>query len=168
MVIERVIAISGGHPHLLQLLGSHLIEHEEDNPDGIIDSYDLHESLVRICYEDRAAVYGSTLHELELYDRLEALHTLLGLASESPERIVNRGFPTRIDKELAQSAIEPTQLSWFVANNVLRPTGPEAYGLVDEFLRVRILLDEAESQNEREMMEQRILNGRVRMDPDEV
>src|SRR5260370_645247 len=42
-VIDRVIAISGGHPHLLQLLGSHLIEHEEDNPDGGIDSRDLHD-----------------------------------------------------------------------------------------------------------------------------
>jgi hypothetical protein len=53
-VIDRVIALSGGHPHLLQLLGSHLVEHENDDPDGVIDSRDLLNSLRRICYEDRA------------------------------------------------------------------------------------------------------------------
>ena len=41
----------GGHPHLLQLLGSYLIEHENDNPDGTIDAEDLVTSLRRICYE---------------------------------------------------------------------------------------------------------------------
>jgi hypothetical protein len=163
-VINRVVAISGGHPHLLQLLGSHLIEHEESDPDEVIDSRDLHESLVRICYEDRASVYGGMLHDLELYNRLDALHTLLGLTSTSPQQIVNSGFPTRIDRQLAQTAIEATQLSWFVSNNLLRPTGPDAYGLVDEFLRVRILLDQAESENDREMMQQRLLTGTLRVD----
>lgn len=164
VTVERIIAISGGHPHLLQLLGSHLIEHEEENPDGVIDSRDLHDSLVRICYEDRAAVYGSTLHELELHDKLEPLRTLLGLTSESPKEIVNRGFPTNIDKELAHLTLDPAQLSWLVSKNILRLTGPDAYGLVDEFLRVRILLDQAENENEREMREQRLLNARIRMD----
>lgn len=29
-IIPRVVKLSGGHPHILQLLGSHLIEHESD------------------------------------------------------------------------------------------------------------------------------------------
>jgi hypothetical protein len=96
------VSISGGHPHLLQLLGSHLIEHEDSDPDGIIDSRDLHESFQRICYEDRASVYASMLHELELYDQQEALFTLLGLTAESPYKICAPGFPTCIDRRLAQ------------------------------------------------------------------
>jgi hypothetical protein len=163
-VVDRVVALSGGHPHSLQLLGSHLIEHEEDNPDGSIDSRDLHDSLVRICYEDRAAVYGSILHELELYNRLDSLHVLLGLSSDSPKEIVSRGFPTRIDKELAHATVDATQLSWFVSNNVLRLTNPDHYGLVDEFLRVRMLLDKEEDEHQRELTEQRLLDGRIRMD----
>ena len=58
-VIERTVALSGGHPHLLQLLGSHLIEHEDSDPDGVIDAHDLANSLGRICYEDRARVYDT-------------------------------------------------------------------------------------------------------------
>jgi hypothetical protein len=164
LVINRVIAISGGHPHLLQLLGSHLIEHEEEDPDGIIDSRDLYTSLARICYEDRASVYGSMLHNLELYNKVEGLHTLLGLTSASPLGIVNRGFPTRIDRQSAQSVMGASDLSWFVSNNILRPTGPDTYGLVDEFLRVRTLLDQAESEHERELLEQKLINGKVRID----
>ena len=34
-IVSRVVALSGGHPHLLQLLGSHLIEHEDEDPDGL-------------------------------------------------------------------------------------------------------------------------------------
>jgi len=148
-VISRVIAISGGHPHLLQLLGSHLIEHEEEDPDGVIDSQDLYTSLDRICYEDRGSVYGSMLHNLEIYGKLDPLLTLFGLSSTSPTGIVNRGFPTRIDRSSAQSLMEAADLSWFVSNNILRPTEADAYGLVDEFLRVRILLGRAESEHER-------------------
>jgi len=163
-VISRVIAISGGHPHLLQLLGSHLIEHEDEDPDGVIDSRDLYTSLARICYEDRASVYGSMLHNLEIYNKLDGLLTLFGLTSASPTGIVNRGFPTRIDKQSAQSLMDANDLSWFVSNNILRPSGPDAYGLVDEFLRVRLLLDQAESEHERELLEQRLINGKVRID----
>lgn len=163
-VVTRVIAIAGGHPHLLQLLGSHLIEHEENDPDGIIDSRDLHDSLVRICYEDRGAVYGNMLHELELYNRLDAFQTLLGLSQDSPNGIVNRGFPTSIDRTCAQSAVPASALSWLVSNNLVRPTGPDSYGLVDEFLRVRLLLDQVESDNDRELMEQQLLNGTIRME----
>src|SRR5262249_30133031 len=32
-VIERIAALSGGHPHIVQLLGSHIVQHENTNPD---------------------------------------------------------------------------------------------------------------------------------------
>jgi hypothetical protein len=32
-----VVAVSGGHHHVLQLLGSHIIDHENQSDDGIID-----------------------------------------------------------------------------------------------------------------------------------
>ena len=65
-VIDRVVKLSGGHPHLLQLLGSHLIEHENQDPDGILDARDLVNSLRAICYEDRARAYDAIVHVLEL------------------------------------------------------------------------------------------------------
>ncbi len=75
-VISRVVALSGGHPHILQLLGSHLVTHEIEDPDGVIDSRDLVNSLRRICYEDRVRAYDSTIHMLELNGRLESLSDL--------------------------------------------------------------------------------------------
>jgi len=35
-IIQRIVALSGGHPHLIQLLGSHLVERENQDPDGLI------------------------------------------------------------------------------------------------------------------------------------
>jgi len=164
IVIDRVVAISGGHPHLLQLLGSHLIEDEDSDPDGVIDTKDLYGSLRRICYEDRSSVYNSILHELELYNHLDSFYTLLGQSQTSPLGIIKRGFPTQINRQLAQTSIGPSELSWFVTNNILRATSPDYYGLVDEFLRVRILLDQADSENDRELTEQGLLNGRLRLE----
>jgi hypothetical protein len=156
-VIDRVVALSGGHPHILQLLGSHLVEHEDDDPDGIIDARDLANSLRRICYEDRGAVYDSTLHELELFGLLEPLKTMLGLTEKSPHGVVLRGFPTIIDRELSRKCATDSEIQSLVERNVLWAGNSENYALVDEFLRVRLLLDAAES----EVMEQRVLGGRM-------
>ena len=159
-IITRIVAISGGHPHLLQLLGSHLVEHEEQDPDGVIDSHNLFDSLRQICYYDRAVTYDSVLHELELYNHLDTLNTLLGLSSESPPNIVNHGFPTRIDREAAQAPVDAAEPAWLVSNNILRSNEHDWYGLVDEFLRVRILLDQAETENEQQLIEARLLKPR--------
>src|SRR5262249_47816615 len=32
-----VVQLSGGHPHVLQLLGSHIVDHENRSNDGVID-----------------------------------------------------------------------------------------------------------------------------------
>src|SRR5882672_3240941 len=94
MSSSGVVALSGGHPHILQLLGSHLVEHENDDPDGIINSHDLLNSLRRVCYDDRARVYDSTIHALQVHDRLDSFGLLL--------RSVPYGFPTRIDSDIAK------------------------------------------------------------------
>ena len=156
-VIDRVVALSGGHPHILQLLGSHLIEHEEDDPDGVIDSRDLANSLRRICYEDRGAVYDATLHQLELFGLLDPLKDLLGLTERSPARIVLPTFPTTIDRGLARQCATDAQIHSLVERNVLWAGDPDDYNLVDEFLRVRLLLDRANAEE----TERLLLRGRI-------
>src|SRR3954467_15713419 len=81
------------HPHIMQLLGSHVVEHEDEDPDGIIAGRDFLNSLRRICFEDRAAVYSATIHQLQLQDKYDSLLTLLGLTAESPLNICSRVFP---------------------------------------------------------------------------
>jgi hypothetical protein len=149
-VILRVVALSGGHPHILQLLGSHLIEHEDDDPDGVIDGRDLANSLRRICYEDRARVYDSTLHELEVHGRLEPLERLLELAG--------RGFPTSIDRRSAAKAATPEEIHWLTEHNVVVAISEDDYGLVDEFLRIRMIMDAEESDVAQAKAEQRIID----------
>jgi hypothetical protein len=149
-VIERVVALSGGHPHLLQLLGSHLIEHEDEDPDGVIDSRDLANSLRRICYEDRARVYNSTLHELEVHGRLEALEKILELAPT--------GFPTSVDRRAAARVATPEEVHWLTEHNIIVARSDEEYGLVDEFLRIRMIMDNEESEDARAKAEQRMID----------
>jgi len=152
-IIGRIVALSGGHPHVLQLLGSHLIESENDDPDGSIDSHDLLNSLQRVCYEDRASAYRSTLHFLELNDKLDTLSTLLGMSSESPARIVSSGFPTRIDRELARVYLDPADIQWLVDHSLLSTPVPGFYGLIDEFLRIRLVLDSLDSELDRSRLQ---------------
>jgi hypothetical protein len=151
-IVPRIVGLSGGHPHILQLLGSHLIEHENEDPDGTIDSTDLVNSLKRICYEDRARVYDSTLHTLELHNKLDALQALLGVASNT--------FPTRIEREAAIEAVSSEPIQWLVDHNILSIPSPDHYGLVDEFLRIRLVLDGAESDEGRSELERRMIRSR--------
>jgi hypothetical protein len=153
-VVSRVVRLSGGHPHLLQLLGSHLLDHEDDDPDGTIDTRDLTNSLRRICYKDRAWVYDSTLHELDLQNRLESLETLLQVAAP--------GFPTSIRRTAASEAVAPEAIHWLTEHNVIVPTDDNHYGLVDEFLRIRMILDLEESEIARAKAEDELLFRRNR------
>ena len=148
-VIGRVVSLSGGHPHILQLLGSHLVEHENEDPDGIIDSKDLVNSLRRVCYEDRSQVYESTLHMLELEGRLDPL---LELFTEGAA-----GFPTSLEQATAINTVGTGTLQWFVDHNVLARNEDGSYGLVDEFLRIRMLLDQLDTSDELKRVELEIL-----------
>jgi len=148
-VIAKVVRLSGGHPHILQLLGSHLVRHESEDPDGIIDSRDLVSSLRQICYEDRVGVYDSIVHTLELHGRLEELETILSLAE--------RGFPTKIPKGRIYEVLGKEAIEWFVEHEVIAPSDNSYYGLVDEFLRIRFILSEADSVETRSSRERQIL-----------
>jgi hypothetical protein len=152
-VEKRIVDLSGGHPHILQLLGSHVIEHENQNSDGIIDNKDLVNSLKTICYEDRNYAYQSTIHFLELYDKYENFKVLLNIASSS--------FPTIIDREDALKITDEKSLDWFVNHNVLNPLTANDYGLMDEFLRIRVIMDE-ESEEQDEIEQKLIENGMIR------
>jgi hypothetical protein len=156
-VVERVVALSGGHPHILQLLGSHLVEHENADPDGVVDSSDLFDALHQICYEDRASVYESTVHHLEVNNALYTLRLLLGMEATSPRGIVSSGFPTFIDRALAAKVASPESIQWLVEHNIIAAGDPEVYSLLDEFLRIRLLFDsftpEEEIEVERELIE---------------
>jgi hypothetical protein len=147
-IVDRVVVLSGGHPHLLQLLGSHLIEHENEDPDGVINARDLVTSLRNICYEDRARVYDATLHTLEIQGQADALRDLIEIASS--------GFPTWIGRSKAVDLVGKDSVEWLVNNNILHLLDRNTYGLVDEFLRIRLVLDK---EKEEEETERRIISG---------
>ncbi len=149
-VISRVVALSGGHPHILQLLGSHLVSHESEDPDGVIDSRDLANSLRRICYEDRVRAYDSVMHMLELYGRSDSLRDLFQLAEA--------GFPTRIHRLAAKETLGEDTIKWFVDKDILCVVSRSEYGLVDEFLRVRYQFDQAESTSDQKKLEKEIIS----------
>jgi hypothetical protein len=134
-VVDRIASLSGGHPHIIQLLGSHIIQHENAQPDGLFSLTDLVGVLQRVCYEDRRATYAATLHLMETARKLDAFATLLSYG------LLEEGFPTRIYRERAVEAVGAAALQWFVEHDILVPRSAEEYGLVDEFLRVRVALD---------------------------
>ena len=156
-VVGLSVALSGGHPHVLQLLGSHIIDHENSSGDGepIIDKDDMMEALRVICYEDRGYVYDRLLHALQASGHLIVLKLLLSLA--------DRSFPTRIPRDSAGG--QPMEaLEWLTDNNVLLVVDEYEYGLVDEFLRIRMLLDFA-GENPRDMSSKILSSGSLQHYP---
>lgn len=150
---NRIVGLSGGHPHILQLLGSHVIEHENQNSDGIIDANDLVNSLKTICYEDRSHAYQSTIHFLEISNQYDSLRQLLAVASS--------GFPTIINRQDALAVTDGKSLEWFVDHNILNPLSAYDYGLMDEFLRIRMIMDE--EIEEQDSIEKKLIeNGNIK------
>jgi hypothetical protein len=140
-VIGLVVALSGGHPHVLQLLGSHIIDHENDCNDGMIDKNDMMEALRTVCYEDRGYVYDRLLHSLQASGHLNVLKQILHMS--------DRSFPTRVSRDEA-ARLPSDALQWLTDHNILLVVNDNEYGLVDEFLRVRMLLDSV-GENPRDM-----------------
>jgi hypothetical protein len=137
-VIERVVRLCGGHPHLLQLLGSHIIEHESENPDNVLDSKDLVGSLNSICYESRGRVYERLIHTMQMEDKFSAFKELMALAGGS--------FPGTIDRKDALLRMEEGDLDWFLSRNFIWIMSKTEYRIVDEFLRIRVIMDELGSE----------------------
>jgi hypothetical protein len=73
---------------------------------------------------------------VEAAGHLAALATLLNRSE-----LVEKGFPTRIYRQGAVAAVGTVALQWFIEHDILVPWSAEEYGLVDEFLRVRMALD---------------------------
>lgn len=154
-VIDRIASLSGGHPHIVQLLGSHMIQHENRSPDGLISIGDLLGALQRICYEDRRATYAATLHMIQNAGKLDSLTTLLGPG------LVEEGFPTRIYRQAAAEVVPVGDIQWFVEHDILIPHSGEEYGLVDEFLRVRLAFDAEGPTLRAEMEAELVREGRL-------
>lgn len=150
-IIPRIVSLSGGHPHLLQLLGSYLIENENDNPDGMVDAQDLVTSLRRICYEDRSQIYDATLHKLDIERKLSAFQKLMLVAPAE--------FPTRIPQSDAMKAVDSDTLHWFFENNLFSVEEDGCYRLSDEFLRIRLMMDGAVEEERGSQIEQSLLYG---------
>jgi hypothetical protein len=111
--------------------------------------FSVYVGLAPLCFEDRAGVYDSILHTLDLYGRLEELATLLGIAE--------RGFPTRIPKGRALELVGETAIKWLADHEIITPVDNSNYGLVDEFLRIRFILSEAESAEAKRSAERSII-----------
>jgi hypothetical protein len=70
--------------------------------------------------------------------------------------LLDQGFPTRILRERAVDAVGAAALQWVVEHDILVPRSAEEYGLVDEFLRVRLALD-AETEAHRPVVEEELI-----------
>lgn len=137
----QLMRLSGGHPHLLQLLGSHIVEREEDDPDGHLDARDLANALKTICYEDRAHVYESLIHLLEVNGKYEVFKSIIKLSHNL--------FPTVINRKDVENSFNAEAVQWLIDNNIIYSMSDMEYGLLDEFFRIRLIMDdEASSKNE--------------------
>lgn len=154
-VVDRIAALSGGHPHIVQLLGSHIIQHENAQPDDLLSLRDLVGVLQRVCYEDRKATYAATLHMMENMGKLAAFSTLMSYD------LLEEGFPTRIYRQGAVEAVGAANLQWFVEHDVLVPRSADEYGLVDEFLRVRLALDAERPELRADVEAELMAHGRL-------
>lgn len=156
-VVDRIAEISGGHPHLLQLLGSHVVEHEHIDPDGCIDIKDLADSLRTICYESRGRDYDLLIHSMKNESLFSDYNILIELAGGK--------FPSRIDRSQATNLIDADVIDWFLSRNIISLHDDKTYAFVDEFLRIRVIMDLQESRIddiESELME----NGELLMPGD--
>jgi hypothetical protein len=132
-VLEGIVRLSGGHPHVIQLLGSHLIQHENANPDDMLDAKDLGGAVRRICYEDRADIYTTIIEDLETSDMIRPLVNLLALAESK--------HPTLIKRKDALEVVGADIVEAFIKRDIFVRAGHGKLRLVDEFLSLRLTLD---------------------------
>lgn len=142
-VTNCILRLSSCHPHLMQLLGSYCIEKEMEEPDEIIDIRNIIGSLKTICYQDRSYIYESMIHFLQINEMLEYFTTLIDAADNY--------FPTQISKKKAVDLVGVDILQWLIVNNFLE-SFDDYYGLTDEFLRIRLILDEDSSYSENDII----------------
>jgi hypothetical protein len=140
---EHIARVTGGHPHLLQLVGSYVIDHEESNPDTFLDKRDLVGCFNRVCFQTRGPVYEQMLHGFEADGHLESLKMLFSAAESK--------CPTIITTKRASDVVENEVGQYFIAKGLLSfDSALNTYRLNDEFLRIRMLLDDP-TTNPREL-----------------
>jgi hypothetical protein len=90
---------------------------------------------------------------LDLENKRGDLHKLMALAGT--------GFPTLIPRTKVIESLSPEVIRWFVDRDILAlpPPGSAQYGLVDEFLRIRLMLDEEQSEQGKRELESKIIDG---------
>jgi len=152
--IDLVLELSGCHPHLIQLLGSSLVEHECEEADGVLDKRDLAGALRTICYDVRGAVYERLRHTLEIEGKMDAFILLLDKAEP--------GYPARIASEVAQKYLSTDDLEWLRSRDFIVQRDGE-YRLTDDLFRIRLLLDEEAREASRAYSD--ALDYAVRVDP---
>ena len=74
-------------------------------------------------------------------------------------RISSSSFPTRIDRQTAINFADKESIEWLVEHNFLSVVSNDEYGLMDEFLRVRMTMDEQEEGDEHNIENQMIKKG---------
>ena len=126
-IIDALISISGGHPHVLQLMGSLMIDRLNEKEVLRFDEDDLLAALFAISHEQRSAEYDKMFHQLELCEKVDSLKRFLCTASER--------FPTQVPVQTAKDRIPREDLHFLVENNVLMMSD-DVYALVDEFFWV--------------------------------
>jgi hypothetical protein len=87
---------------------------------------------------------------LELYGKMDALLEVLEAGAD--------GFPTRIEQSKAVDAVGYEAVQWLVENNILVLRDGSVYGLVDEFFRMRILLDQLDRPEDYQRVELAVLS----------
>jgi hypothetical protein len=85
----------------------------------------------------------------ELYGLSDVLVTLL--------RLMSPGFPSRISRRKVQEHLKQEEIQWLAEHDTLFSFSPDEYGLVDEFIRVRFILETAESAEDEKAVELQIL-----------
>jgi hypothetical protein len=139
-VVGTILKLSGGHPHLLQLLGSHVIEHECADPDGVIDTRDLVDSLRTICYESRRSVYDTLIHKMQEEGKFATFLTCIELAGGAFPGIISRR------KAIHERGVPLEDIEWLLERNILSVISESEYRIVDEFLRIRAVMDREEQR----------------------
>lgn len=154
----RIATLSGGHPHLMQLLGSHVVESEFTDPDGHIGLEDLILSLRNICYEDRSTVYEAMMHRLELEGRVDAFKAFIMAAGGR--------FPGVVSRDAARKQISDEDLNWLHVNNYISIGSKETYNVIDELFRVRIIMDAEDSSETIKQIESQLIDDGEIVDAD--
>jgi hypothetical protein len=72
--------------------------------------------------------------------------------------IASPDFPTRMPRRAAHKVADDEAIAWLIAEHILSVVSHEEYGLMDEFLRIRLLMDETERESDMFSLEKRLIN----------